>query len=260
MSTTLLINERDQNRICWDLVPVSATPNSGSPYEGTPDSEVDPSVSLGANGSLGEDGSASDGAACAVPSAQLRNLRADEAEKLRRLMAAVASGDQRAFGELYDATSARVYGMVLRVLRDPGYSEETTQEVFLQIWRSAPNYDPNQGSPLAWIMTLAHRRAVDRVRSEQSGTDREAAYGAISHSPEHDEVLEAVTQRLESDAVIACLDTLTDTQRESVRMAYYSGWTYREVAERLGVAVPTIKSRIRDGLIKLKTCLGVTPS
>ncbi|SNS24646.1 RNA polymerase sigma-70 factor, ECF subfamily [Rhodococcoides kyotonense] len=201
-----------------------------------------------------------DGPACAVPSAQLRNLRADEAERLRRLMLAVAGGDQRAFGELYDATSARVYGMVLRVLRDPGYSEETTQEVFLQVWRSAPNYDPNQGSPLAWIMTLAHRRAVDRVRSEQSGTDREAAYGAISHSPEHDEVLEAVTQRLESDAVIACLDTLTDTQRESVRMAYYSGWTYREVAERLDVAVPTIKSRIRDGLIKLKTCLGVTPS
>ncbi len=254
MSTTLLINERDQNRIRWDLVPVSASPNSGSPFEGTPDSEVDPSVSVGA------DGSASDGAACTVPSAQLRNLRADETEKLRRLMAAVASGDQRAFGELYDATSARVYGMVLRVLRDPGYSEETTQEVFLQIWRSAPNYDPSQGSPLAWIMTLAHRRAVDRVRSEQSGTDREAAYGAISHSPEHDEVLEAVTQRLESDAVIACLDTLTDTQLESVRMAYYSGWTYREVAERLGVAVPTIKSRIRDGLIKLKTCLGVTPS
>nr|WP_296770105.1 sigma-70 family RNA polymerase sigma factor [Rhodococcus sp. (in: high G+C Gram-positive bacteria)] len=249
MSTTLLINERDQSRICWDLDPVSTPPNPGSPYQGPSDSEVDPSVTGGV-----------DGAACAVPSAQLRNLRADEAERLRRLMAAVAVGDQRAFAELYDATSARVYGMVLRVLRDPGYSEETTQEVFLQIWRSAPNYDPNQGSPLAWIMTLAHRRAVDRVRSEQSGTDREAAYGAISHSPEHDEVLEAVTQRLESDAVIACLDTLTDTQRESVRMAYYSGWTYREVAERLGVAVPTIKSRIRDGLIKLKTCLGVTPS
>ncbi|WP_072801974.1 sigma-70 family RNA polymerase sigma factor [Rhodococcoides yunnanense] len=249
MSTTLLINERDQSRICWDLVPVSTSPSPGSPHQGTSDSEDNPSVS--------ED---VDGAACAVPSAQLRNLRADEAERLRRLMAAVAQGDQRAFSELYDATSARVYGMVLRVLRDPGYSEETTQEVFLQIWRSAPNYDPNQGSPLAWIMTLSHRRAVDRVRSEQSGTDREAAYGAISHTPEHDEVLEAVTQRLESDAVIACLETLTDTQRESVRMAYYSGWTYREVAERLGVAVPTIKSRIRDGLIKLKTCLGVTPS
>lgn len=249
MSTTLLINERDQSRICWDLVPVSANPNSGSPYKGPSDSEDNPSSI----------GSSSD-AVCAVPSAQLRNLRADEAERLRRLMAAVAGGDQRAFSELYDATSARVYGMVLRVLRDPGYSEETTQEVFLQIWRSAPSYDPNQGSPLAWIMTLAHRRAVDRVRSEQSGTDREAAYGAISHSPEHDQVLEAVTQRLESDAVIACLDTLTDTQQESVRMAYYSGRTYREVAEHLGVAVPTIKSRIRDGLIKLKTCLGVTPS
>lgn len=246
MSTTLLINERDQFRTRGALAPVS-TPSSNSPHQQTPDSE-EPS---------GHDGG---GPTCAVPSAQLRNLRTEEAERLRRLMAAMAAGDQRAFGDLYDATSARVYGMVLRVLRDPGYSEETTQEVFLQIWRSAPNYDPNQGSPLAWMMTLAHRRAVDRVRSEQSGTDREAAYGAISHTPEHDEVLEAVTQRLESDAVVACLDTLTDTQRESVRMAYYSGWTYREVAERLGVAVPTIKSRIRDGLIKLKTCLGVASS
>ncbi len=254
MSTTLLINERDHYRKRWDLVPVSSTPSSGSPYHRTPDTEGDQSESVG-DGMVGAN--AAEGPACVVPSAQLRNLRADEAERLRRVMAAVAAGDQRAFGELYDATSARIYGMVLRVLRDPGYSEETTQEVFLQIWRSAPNYDPNQGTPLAWMMTLAHRRAVDRVRSEQSGTDREAAYGAVSHSPEHDEVLEAVTQRLESDAVVACLDTLTDTQRESVRMAYYSGWTYREVAERLGVAVPTVKSRIRDGLIKLKTCLGV---
>lgn len=198
-----------------------------------------------------------DSAVCPVPSPQLKNLRAEETDRLQRLLTSVARGDRTAFAALYDATAARVHGMVLRVLRDPGYSEETTQEVFLQIWRAAPNYDADQGSPLAWIMTLAHRRAVDRVRSEQSGTVREAAYGAAWHLPAHDEVLETVTQKLESEAVIACLDTLTDVQGESIRMAYYGGYTYREVADRLGVAVPTIKSRIRDGLIRLKTCLGV---
>nr|WP_240926587.1 sigma-70 family RNA polymerase sigma factor [Rhodococcus kroppenstedtii]NIL79228.1 hypothetical protein [Rhodococcus kroppenstedtii] len=196
-------------------------------------------------------------AACVVPTSDVKARRAAEADELRSLLSATATGDQAAFGRLYDLTSSRVYGMVLRVLRDPGFSEETTQEVFLQIWRSADRYDPAQGSPLAWMMTLAHRRAVDRVRSEQSGTDREALYGSKAHNPAHDEVLESVTQTLESEAVVRCLASLTETQRESVRMAYYNGWTYREVAERLGVAVPTVKSRIRDGLIKLQKCLGV---
>ncbi|QII06444.1 sigma-70 family RNA polymerase sigma factor [Rhodococcoides fascians A25f] len=246
MTTSVVFDELDHEPVCWDDLSMNA------PLSGSSDAGRD-RVSDAAEGYT------DDSAVCAVPSPQLKNLRAEETDRLRRLMASVAQGDRTAFAELYDATSARVYGMVLRVLRDPGYSEETAQEVFLQIWRAAPNYDPNQGSPLAWIMTLAHRRAVDRVRSEQSGTDREAAYGAVSHTPEHDEVLETVTQRLESEAVVACLETLTDTQSESVRMAYYSGYTYREVAERLGVAVPTIKSRIRDGLIKLKTCLGVIP-
>ncbi|KAA0926565.1 MULTISPECIES: sigma-70 family RNA polymerase sigma factor [Rhodococcus] len=250
MTTSVVIDELDHEPVCWDDLPMSAPLSDAS---GSSDTGRDRPTSDASENYAAED------AVCAVPSPQLKNLRADETDRLRRLMASVAQGDRAAFAELYDATSSRVYGMVLRVLRDPGYSEETAQEVFLQIWRAAPNYDPNQGSPLAWIMTLAHRRAVDRVRSEQSGTDREAAYGAVSHTPEHDEVLETVTQRLESEAVVACLDTLTDTQSESVRMAYYSGYTYREVAERLGVAVPTIKSRIRDGLIKLKTCLGVIP-
>lgn len=195
--------------------------------------------------------------ACPVPATDVRSRRFADADELRTLLYAVADRDQAAFARLYDLTSARVYGMVLRVLRDAGFSEETTQEVFLQVWKTADRYDANQGSPLAWMMTLAHRRAVDRVRSEQSGTDREALYGSSTHSPAHDEVLESVTQTLESESVVRCLETLTATQRESVRMAYYNGWTYREVAERLDVAVPTVKSRIRDGLIKLKTCLGV---
>jgi RNA polymerase sigma-70 factor (ECF subfamily) len=150
-----------------------------------------------------------------------------------------------------------VYGLARRVLIDAELSEDTTQEVYLQVWTNASRFDPAVGSPLAWLLTLAHRRAVDRVRSEQSSANREARFGAAMQEPDYDNVADTVAQRLDAEAVVQCLDSLTETQRESVRLAYYGGLTYREVAEKLNAAVPTIKSRIRDGLIRLKNCLGV---
>ncbi|WP_323958950.1 sigma-70 family RNA polymerase sigma factor [Arthrobacter sp. JZ12] len=183
---------------------------------------------------------------------------AGSAADLAGLLDRIAQQDQGAFADFYALTSRRVYGLARRVLIDPELSEDTTQEVYLQVWNSAARFDPAAGSPMAWLMTLAHRRAVDRVRSEQSSTEREARYGAAMQVKDHDDVVDTVTQRLEAEAVIECLETLTPTQQESVRLAYYGGLTYREVAEKLQVAVPTIKSRIRDGLIRLKTCLGVS--
>ncbi|WP_298251596.1 ECF RNA polymerase sigma factor SigK [uncultured Arthrobacter sp.] len=177
---------------------------------------------------------------------------------LTDLLVRVARQDRSAFELFYEQTSRRVYGLARRVLIDPDLSEDATQEVYLQVWNTAERFNPALGSPMAWLMTLAHRRAVDKVRSEQSATDREARYGAATQTIEHDDVVDTVTQRLEAQSVVDCLGTLTETQQESVRMAYYGGFTYREVAEKLGVAVPTIKSRIRDGLIRLKTCLGVS--
>ncbi|RJU02906.1 sigma-70 family RNA polymerase sigma factor [Arthrobacter frigidicola] len=177
---------------------------------------------------------------------------------LTDLLLRIARQDQEAFAAFYAQTSRRVYGLARRVLIDPELSEDATQEVYLQVWNSAGRFDPAAGSPMAWLMTLAHRRAVDKVRSEQSSTDREARYGAATQTIDHDDVVDTVTQRLEAETVVKCLDTLTDTQQESVRLAYYGGLTYREVAEKLGVAVPTIKSRIRDGLLRLKACLGVS--
>lgn len=182
---------------------------------------------------------------------------AGSAADLAALLARIARQDQSAFAEFYAQTSRRVYGLARRVLIDSELSEDTTQEVYLQVWNTADRFNPEAGSPMAWLMTLAHRRAVDRVRSEQSSTEREARYGAAMQVKDHDDVVDTVTQRLEAEAVVRCLETLTQTQQESVRLAYYGGLTYREVAEQLGVAVPTIKSRIRDGLIRLKTCLGV---
>ncbi|MDQ0820178.1 RNA polymerase sigma-70 factor (ECF subfamily) [Arthrobacter sp. V4I6] len=182
----------------------------------------------------------------------------DVNSRLGSLLEQIAQGDQAAFAEFYQLTSRRVYGMARRVLIDTELSEDTAQEVFLQVWQNASKFNPDAGSPLAWLMTISHRRAVDKVRSSQSSTDREARYGASSQEIDHDSVSDEVGSRLEAEAVVRCLETLTDTQQESVRLAYYGGLTYREVAERLNAAVPTIKSRIRDGLIRLKTCLGVS--
>lgn len=182
---------------------------------------------------------------------------ADTGSTLTELLLRIAQQDRAAFAAFYQQTSRRVYSLARRVLIDPELSEDTTQEVYLQVWNMAERFNPAAGSPMAWLMTLAHRRAVDRVRSEQSSTEREARYGAAMQVMDHDDVVDTVTQRLEAETVVKCLETLTETQQESVRLAYYGGLTYREVAEKLGVAVPTIKSRIRDGLLRLKTCLGV---
>lgn len=182
----------------------------------------------------------------------------DGQEALADLIRSTADGDEQAFAELYRLTARRVYGMARRVLIDAELAQDAAQEVYLQIWQNAAKFDAASGSPLAWLMTIAHRRAVDKVRSAQSSADREAKYGATSQSIEHDEVADAVSDRIDAESVVKCLATLTDTQQESVKLAYYGGLTYREVAEKLGAAVPTVKSRIRDGLLRLKSCLEVS--
>jgi RNA polymerase sigma-70 factor (ECF subfamily) len=177
---------------------------------------------------------------------------------LADLMAAVARGDTRAFEVLYDRTSTAVYGTVLRVLRDRAQSEEVTQEVMVEVWRHAGRFDENRGSVMSWILTMTHRRAVDRVRAEQSATNRRQRLGGRDIMPAFDEVSEAVTARLEVEAVRSCLSSLTELQRQAVELAYYQGYSYREVAELLEVPLGTVKTRMRDGLIRLRDCLGVT--
>ncbi|GAA5201226.1 sigma-70 family RNA polymerase sigma factor SigK [Arthrobacter gyeryongensis] len=193
-----------------------------------------------------------------VPGPEAPSVIAGSNAQLAELLGLMADGDRAAFSEFYRLTARRVFGMAKRVLVDAGLSEDTTQEVFIQVWQNAGKFNPEAGSPLAWLMTITHRRAIDRVRSAQSATDREAKYGAASQLLDHDSVEEEASSRLEAEAVTRCLGTLTETQLESVRLAYYGGLTYREVAEQLGAAIPTIKSRIRDGLLRLKTCLGVS--
>jgi RNA polymerase sigma-70 factor (ECF subfamily) len=177
---------------------------------------------------------------------------------LQALMHAVAQGDKDAFAGLYDALAPAVLGVVRAVLRDVAQSEEVAQDVLVEVWRTAPRYRADRGSVTNWILTLAHRRAIDRVRSAEASAARDHRAAALDQTPEYDEVSEEVEHRLEREQVRRCLRTLTDLQRQSVTLAYYRGLTYREVAEQLSVPLGTIKTRLRDGLIRLRDCLGVS--
>jgi RNA polymerase sigma-70 factor (ECF subfamily) len=174
------------------------------------------------------------------------------------LLRACGRGDQAAFARLYDATASRVVGLAVRVVRDPAQAEEVAQEAFLEIWRSAGRFDPAKGSPLGWLLTIVHRKAVDRVRSAQASTRRDVSYHQQNQPVEHDSTAEAAHASLEARRVRSALASLTPVQREALELAYLGGYTHTEVATMLELPVGTAKTRIRDGLIRLRDTMGVT--
>jgi RNA polymerase sigma-70 factor (ECF subfamily) len=177
-------------------------------------------------------------------------------QDLNDLLIDVGRGDQAAFEVVYDRMAGPVYGVIRRVLWDPSQAEEVAQEVLLEVWRTASRFDPAVGGAATWVMTIAHRRAVDRVRATAAATQREQKTAEVP-AP-RDEVAEAVEASLERDRVRRCLDGLTQVQRESITLAYYGGYSYRQVAGLLNVTLSAIKTRIRDGLIRMRDCLGVS--
>ncbi|MEZ5298814.1 MAG: sigma-70 family RNA polymerase sigma factor [Ilumatobacteraceae bacterium] len=197
--------------------------------------------------------------------ARFRLLRAAEPDDPKAAAAndlrLAGRGDEQAFARFYDVVAPTVFGTVLRVVRSRALAEEVTQEVFLELWRQAPRYDADRGAPTTWAATIAHRRAVDRVRSEESSRVRDDRH-ARTAPVEHDTVAETVTDEAVAEydraRVARALDRLTDAQREAVTLAYYGGHTYREVAVLLDTPEGTVKTRIRDGLIKLRDFLEVT--
>jgi RNA polymerase sigma-70 factor (ECF subfamily) len=187
-----------------------------------------------------------------------RDAGSVSAPDIDELMSRVAQGDQGAFGALYDALAPLVHGLVLRVVRDPAQSEEVTQEVFLEVWQQAKRFDADRGRARAWITVMAHRRAVDRVRAAQAATDRDLREGIKDFEESYDDVEHQVEVALESERVRKALESLTDIQRQAIRLAYYGGYTYGEVADALGLPLGTVKTRIRDGMIRLRDVLGVS--
>lgn len=174
------------------------------------------------------------------------------------LLLRVAQGDQQAFSALYDELAGRVLGLITRLLRDRAQSEEVAQEVFLEVWQQAAKFDTGRGSAASWILTMAHRRAVDRVRAAQSSRDRDTKIGIRDFESGFDQVSESVEIRIEHERVSRALGRLTEFQRQAVQLSYYGGYSHSEMAEMLGVPIGTVKTRLRDGMIRLRDEMGVT--
>jgi RNA polymerase sigma-70 factor, ECF subfamily len=192
------------------------------------------------------------------PAAVWQPGRCVEPPDLEALLGRVATGDQSAFAAVYDQLAPAVYGIVRRVLRDPAQAEEVAQEVFVEVWKQAPRFDVGRGSVRTWALTIAHRRAVDRVRSEQAHRDRHARTTAepagTQAGPE-----DSTVDRDDRRRAVAAMTALPNAQRQVLELAFYDGLTHVQIAERLDVALGTVKTRIRDGLIRLRSTIGVDP-
>jgi len=183
--------------------------------------------------------------------------REDGERDCNQLLRVAAVGDKQAFELLYRQLARPAYGVIRRVLRDPAQSEEVTQEVMLEVWRTATRFDPAMSGAATWVLTIAHRRAIDRVRTEVAASEREQKTAWTDVGP-GDEVADVVETSLDRDRVRRCLGDLTEVQRQSITLAYYGGHTYSQVSALVDATLAAIKSRIRDGLSRMRDCLGVS--
>lgn len=172
-------------------------------------------------------------------------------ELLRR----ASNGDREAFSQLYDGYAALVFGIIVKVTRNREIAAETTQDVWLEVWQKAAQFDPQRGEVKTWLARIAHARAVDVVRSQEASRRRQETFGRREAASPVASVSEALEAHDESNAVALCLETLTELQRESVFLAYYSGLTQKEIAQRTGAGLSAIKTRIRDGMLALRKCM-----
>ena len=182
----------------------------------------------------------------------------DPIDQVGLLLVRTAGGDRDAFSQLYDLMASRILGLIVRILIDRAQSEEVLQEVFLEAWQSASRFAPNKGRGRTWLLTIAHRRAVDRVRASQSASDRDHRIGRRNLGVDYDVVAEHVELRIEAERVGSALAELSDAQRETLTLAYFGGYSQSEIATLTGAPLGTVKTRMRDGLARLRDRLGVS--
>jgi RNA polymerase sigma-70 factor, ECF subfamily len=198
---------------------------------------------------------------CAALHGKLVSMRpSTSARELGELLRRVAEGDQAAFAEFYDATSRTVFGIVLSVLRDRAQAEEVAQEVYLEAWTIARQFDANLGSPTGWLNTIAHRRAVDRVRSAERSVKRDQRHFEADLAIADPDTSDIVVAHDEGSRVRAAMQTLPEAQRTALTLAYFEGRSHREVAEYLQLPLGTVKTRIRDAMKRLRNQLGEVSS
>ncbi|WP_436231415.1 sigma-70 family RNA polymerase sigma factor [Arcanobacterium phocae] len=166
------------------------------------------------------------------------------------LLGRIANGDRQAFATFYDRWSGKVLALIRQILRDHAQSEEVLQEVFLEVWQKAPQFASARGTARGWLVTLTRRRAIDRVRSSQASRERDTAY--VATDIDYDHTLESVEQRLESEQVRRMLDFVGEPHSSTIKLAFFTGLTHREIASHQRVPLGTVKTRIRDGLAKMK--------
>ena len=196
----------------------------------------------------------------AVPSGAPSEEGAPGASALAELLRRSSRGDGDAFARFYDATASRAFGLAVRVVRDRAQAEEVAQEAFLEVWRTSSRFDSGRGSAIGWLLTIVHRKAVDRVRSAEAASRRDTHYEHANQAVDHDSTAEAAEASMEARRVRSALGELTSVQREALELAYFGGYTHTEVASMLDLPVGTAKTRIRDGLIRLRDQMGVGAS
>lgn len=184
--------------------------------------------------------------------------QAEPVDHIGTLLKRIAVGDRAAFSTLYDLMSARMFGLIRRVLVDRDHSEEVLQEVFLEVWRTADDFDADRGQGRSWLLTIAHRRAVDRVRAARASADREYRVGLRETGVAFDEVVEHTELAVDAQALTSALGRIPEAQREVLVLAYFGGYSQRELAALMGTPLGTVKTRMRDGLTRLRAEMGVT--
>ena len=174
-----------------------------------------------------------------------------------RLLESVRAGDKVAFAELYDVLAPQVLGLTTHILRDRAQAEEVTQEVFVEVWLSAHTFDPHRGSAKSWVLRLAKSRAIDRLRSWRSSQARDTDDFNSQLTRWVAAAEDEAQQRLESEELQELIDSIGEPHRSALMLAYFGELTHQEIADATGVALGTAKTRVRDGLQKLRKAVSL---